>query len=173
MIAMNNAENPIPKFEKRSNLASHVQMVIKGRTYRTQMMENIEDTAVRNMEDDYTMLKLKVAASIVTKAAVSIAAGIAAKEIAKKMGAGGFSSLIGQVAGAGTGAALFSTMKPDLRCWHTLPANLQVKRVILEPGTHDMELQYVGRGGQVLLSNNYKITIEKGKKTFFTARSLN
>ncbi len=173
LLALKNAENPIPKFVKRSNLAKYVKIIIDGKTYRTQMLENIEQTAIKNLEDDYVNLKAKLAASIVTKAAVSIAAGIAAKQIAKKMGAGAFSGLIGQVAGAGTGAALFSQMKPDLRCWHTLPANLQIGRVSLDPGKHRMELQYISRRNRVLKKENYTITIEKGKKIFFNVRTLN
>ncbi len=173
LIALKNAENPIPKFEKRSNLASYVRMVIDGRIHRTFMLENIEETAVKNMEDDYTMMKVQIAAGVITKVAVSIAAGFASQQIAKKLGAGGFSGIIGQVAGAGTAAALFSSMKPDLRCWHTIPANLQMGRVFLNPGSYNMDLQYMNNSDQVLLSQKFNIKIEKGKKTFFTARSLN
>ncbi len=173
MVAISKAENPIPKFVKRSNLAQYVRVRIAGRTLRSIMLESVENTAVKTLKDDYKMLSAKVAASIVTKAAVSIAAGIAAKQVAKKMGAGAFSGLIGTIAGAGTGAALFSQMKPDLRCWHFLPANLQLVKTFLPPGEHIMALEYVGRGGRVLLRENYKINIEKGKKFFFNVRTLN
>lgn len=173
MIAIGKAENPIPKFIKRSNLAQFVRVKVAGKTLRSIMLESIENTAVKTLKDDYKMLSAKLAASIVTKAAVSIAAGIAAKQIAKKMGAGAFSGLIGTVAGAGTGAALFSQMKPDLRCWHFLPANLQLVKAFLPPGEHIMTLEYVGRGGRILLTENYKINIENGKKYFFNVRTLN
>jgi len=111
MITLKTAENPIPKFEKRSNLADYARVLVNGKTYDTIELENIEETAVKNLEDDYGRLRAKVAASIVTKAVVSIAAGLAAKKLAeqsKKLGA--FSGLIGMAAGVGTGAALFSQM---------------------------------------------------------------
>ncbi len=173
MVAISKAENPIPKFLKRSNLAQYVRVKVAGRTLRSTQLESIENTAVKTLKDDYKMLSAKLAVSIVTKAAVSIAAGIAAKQVAKRMGAGAFSGLIGTVAGAGTGAALFSTIKPDLRCWHFLPANLQLVKTFLPPGEHIMALEYVGRGGRILLRENYKIKIEKGKKYFFNVRTLN
>ena len=94
----------------------------------TEILENIEYTAIKNLEDDYGRLRGEVAASIVTKAIVSLAAGIGAQEATRKLSKGnsGLSALMGLMVGAGTGTALFATMKPDLRCWHTLPANLQL-----------------------------------------------
>ena len=173
IIALKNAENPIPRFVKRSNLAKYVEIRVAGQLKRSVMLENIEQTAIQTLKDDYGRLKGKLAASIVTKAVVSIAAGLATKAIAKKMGAGAFSGLLGTVVGAGTAAALFSAMKPDLRHWHTLPANLQLTRLSLRPGNHIMELRYIGRGGRMLLSQKFKVGIKKGEKSFFISRTLN
>jgi len=167
------AENPIPYFKKRSNRTRNVRISVDGRTYSTVRLEDIEGTAIQNLKDDYGRLKGKVAASIVVKAAASIAAGIAAKKLAersKKLG--GYSSLIGLAAGMGTGTALFSQMKPDLRCWHTLPANLQLSRVFLKPGKHRVKLDFIGYNNSVLSSKTVDVNIKKDKKSFINERAL-
>jgi uncharacterized protein len=169
------AENPIPKFMKRSNKVDHLVIRVKGRDIdRTYQLEDIENTAVKNLEDDYNRLYMKVAAGIAVKAATAVGAGIAAKKIAessKKMGA--FAGIIGTVVGAGVGAGLMSQIKPDLRCWHTLPANLQLGRIFLPPGKYDVEVRFMNEaGGQVIPGIKSSVEIKKGEKTFYNYRTL-
>ncbi len=174
MVSLKTAENPIPKFKKRSNKVDHLVISINGRDAgRTEMLENIEDTAVKNMEDSYSRMYGTFAASIATKAAASIAAGIAAKKAAEQVKQlGAFSGLIGAVAGAGTGAALASQIQPDLRCWHTLPANLQVGRLFLKPGKYDIEIKFADKQGAVERTEKQAVEIKEGKKTFLNYRTL-
>ncbi|MCL2026533.1 MAG: hypothetical protein FWG92_06995, partial [Leptospirales bacterium] len=164
------AENPIPYFEARTDAVNFLQIKAANKTFRTTMLEDISSTAIKNLQDDYTMLQAKVAASVVIKAAASIAAGMVAKEIANRAGAGSFSGLVGTIAGAGTGAALFSSMKPDLRCWHTLPAKLHIGRTFLPPGKHTVTIEYVGAG--VRDAKQQDVEIKKGEKTFLNIRTL-
>ncbi len=169
------AENPIPKFQKRSNKVDYLLINVEGRDIdRTYRLEDIETTAVKNMEDDYTRLYIKVAAGIAVKAATAVAAGIAAKELAertKKMG--GYAGLIGTVVGVGVGAGLMSQIKPDLRCWHTLPANLQLGRIFLPPGIYKIKIKFMGAAGQeVYPSVDSSVEIKKGEKAFYNYRTL-
>jgi len=172
LATMKNAENPFPKFTKRSNKIKYLRLKVNNKRFRTVLLENIEKTAVKNLEEDYSYLKGKLAGSIVTKAVASVTAGVAAEKLAKKAGAGSFSGLIGLVAGAGTGAALFSQMKPDLRCWHTLPANLQFARIFLKPGTYNIIFEFVNSYNSIVRRELKKIKIEKNKKTFYNIRTL-
>lgn len=174
MVALNKAENPLPKFQRRENRVSHLEIVVNGRTLgRTYMLENVEDTAVKNLDDQYAGMVGKVAAGIVTKAAISIAAGLAAQKAAEQSRQlGAFSGVIGAVVGAGTGAALISQIKPDLRCWHTLPANFQLGRVFLPPGQHDLTINLVGRNGGIVHSMHKIIEIEKGKRKVMSLRTV-
>ncbi|MCX7677895.1 MAG: hypothetical protein N2316_01620 [Spirochaetes bacterium] len=174
MVALNKAENPIPKFQKRENRVSHLEIVVNGNNLgRTYLLEDVEETAVKNLEDQYARIVTKVAAGIVTKVAVSIAAGIAAQKLAEQSRQlKGIAGVVGAIAGAGTGAALISQIKPDLRCWHTLPANFQLGRFFLPPGEHDVEISLVGRAGGVVTTLSRKITIEKGKRNIFDLRTV-
>ena len=174
LVALAVAENPIPKFVKRSNKGRYATISGKGvNGGSTYMLEEIENTAVKNMEDRYASMYAKVAASIAVKAVASIAAGVAAKKLAKNMGGtvGAFSGLIGAAAGAGVGAGLASQIKPDLRCWHSLPANLQVKKIFLKPGKYDLSLSAVGDSG-VVDQKTIPVEIEAGKKTLLNYRTL-
>jgi uncharacterized membrane protein YeaQ/YmgE (transglycosylase-associated protein family) len=174
MIALNKAENPIPRFKMRDNRVEYCQVLVNNRNYgRTYMLENIEDTAVKNLDDQYGRMVGKVAAGIVTKAAISIAAGIAAKKLAEQSRQlGAFSGVIGTLVGAGTGAALISQMKPDLRCWHTLPANLQLGKMYLPEGEHLVTINLVDRRGGVVDRLEKTIKVEKDKRNFFNLRTL-
>ena len=172
LATMKNAEHPFPFFKKRSNKIDTLRIKINNQNYETTLLENIENTAVKTLEEDYLRLKLKLAGSIVTKAAASVGAGVAAQKIAKKAGAGVFSNLIGLAAGAGTGAALFSQMKPDLRCWHTLPANLQMSRIFLKPGIYHITFEGLDSRKRVVKRFTEKISIIKGKINFFNVRTL-
>jgi len=172
LVTLKSAENPIPKFVRRSNRVDRVRVSVKGRSEYTTVMEDVENTAVKNLEDDYSRLYKRVAASIVIKSATAIAAGIAAKAAAKRIKKlGGFAGLIGAAVGAGTGALLFSNMKPDLRCWHTLPANLQFGRMFLPAGKHLVKFSLLGRGG-VISTVEKEVEIKKGRKTLVNLRTL-
>jgi uncharacterized protein len=175
MIALKLAENPIPVFQKRSNKIKQLIINVNGNDLsNTILLEDIENTAVRNMEDNYSRMYLKVAAGIATKAVVSVGAGVAAKEIAKSAGKKGsaVSGLIGLVVGAGTGTALLSQIKPDLRCWHSLPANLQIGRLFLNPGTYEISIKYIAQNGTVEQTKTSKVEIKKGEKSFQNFRTL-
>ncbi len=173
LATMKIAENPIPKFLRRGTQTSAVRISSAGGVQQTVILEDIENTVIRNFDDQYPELSKKVAASIVTKAIVSVAAGIAGQQITKAAGGGkALSALIGFAAGLGTGAALFSTMRPDLRCWHTLPGNLQLGRVFLRPGKYDITLEYIGMGGNVMSSTTFPVEIKKGEKIFHNIRTL-
>jgi hypothetical protein len=171
LVTLGNAENPIPKFEKRSNKVNKVRIIAGGQSISTVMLENVEKTAVQNLEDSYNKLYAKVAASIVTKVVASIVAAKAAEAIAKQVGGGGFAKLAGTLAGGGTAVALFSQMKPDLRCWHTLPANFQLGRMMLKPWTHNVSFVLIGSNGAIERIEK-TVEIKKGQKTVINMRTL-
>ncbi len=114
LVALRIAENPIPKFQKRSNRVDHVVINVNGADVgRTILLEDIETTAVKNMEDDYNRLYMKVAAGIAVKAATAVAAGIAAKKIAEQSKkVGGYAGLIGTLVGAEWAPGSFHRSSP-------------------------------------------------------------
>jgi hypothetical protein len=174
MSSLATAENPIPRFKIQSNKTKFVRVTVLGKQATTEVLDDIEYTAMKNLEDDYSRLQAKVAASIVAKTIASIASGIAAKEVTKHVAkaSGRLSTLVGIVVGAGTGAALFSTMQPDLRCWHFLPATLQLARLRLMPGKYTAKVEFIGFNGEVQNIKHCDFEIGKKSKYFMNLRTL-
>ncbi len=140
------AENPISRFVKRPNRIKSIIIEVDGKYLaRTNLLENIENTAVKNMEEQYTKMYAKVVAGIVAKAITAITA---------------------------IAAGLMSQIKPDLRCWHTLPANLQMNRIFLKPDVYDFTIKLIGKYGSVLARRMHKMQIQKGKKAILNYRTL-
>ena len=174
VAALRVAQNPIPKFQRRNNKIQYLVINVNGTDLaRTYMLEDIETTAIKNLEDDYNRLAAKVAAGIAVKAVSALAAGYATKKIAQQFKqTKKFAGLLGKIAGAATGAALLANIKPDLRCWHTLPANLQFSRLYLAPGVYNIKIKFIDRYGRVERTTDHSINIVKGEKTFFNFRTL-
>jgi hypothetical protein len=174
MTAIRVADNPIPKFKIRENKTKCLRVYVLGQQVTTEMLENIEYTAMKNMEDDYSRLQGKVAASIIIKAIASISAGIAAEEATRAISKNnrGLSSLVGLLVGAGTGTVLFATIRPDLRCWHTLPANLQLARMRLAPGKYTATVQSIGYNGAVQNTKQLNFEVKKKEKYFINMRAV-
>jgi hypothetical protein len=173
MGTIGQVENPIPAFVRRPGRIDHCLVRVGDTTFRAEMLEDVSAAAIANMEALYPLLAQKVAASIVVKAAASVAAGIAAKQISD--GAGGKSalgSLLGALAGIGTGVALFAQIKPDLRCWHTLPDRLHLSRIALPQGNHEIVIEFRDATGALIKKKSHQLTVEKGKKVFINERTL-
>jgi len=172
LVTLQTAENPIPKFVTRANRVSRIRIESEGKSINTVMLEDVEQTAIQNLEDDYGRLYKRVAISIATKAAAAVVAGAAAKAAAEQIeDLGPFASLIGAAVGAGTGAALFAQMRPDLRNWHTLPANFQLGRLMLKSGRHKVKYVYIGDSGIIDIVEK-EVEIKNGEKTLVNIRTL-
>ena len=172
LVTLQTAENPIPKFVKRSNKVDKIKVEAGGKSVSTVILENVEQTAIQNLEDDYGRLYKRVAISIATKAAAAVIAGVAAKAAAEQIkDLGPFASVIGTAVGAATGAALFAQMRPDLRSWHTLPANFQLARLVMKPGKQKVRYVLIGDGG-IIDTVEKEVEIKKGEKTLVNIRTL-
>ena len=62
--------------------------------------------------------------------------------------------------------------KPDLRCWHTLPANLQLARMRLLPGKYTAAVQYIGFNGAVQETKYLNFEIKRKDKYFVNIRTV-
>lgn len=73
----------------------------------------------------------------------------------------------GLVAGAATEAILSSLQAADLRGWHTLPAQIDIARLRLKPGKHDLAVKLYGHYGTELYRGVLKdVLVRPGKRTW-------
>jgi hypothetical protein len=79
---------------------------------------------------------------------------------AKKSG-GGAAGLITNIAG-------LLTERADTRSWLTLPAEIQMARVLAPPGDYKLRVEMVDGAGVVVGTREYDVHMEKGGKTFLS-----
>ena len=63
------------------------------------------------------------------------------------------------------------TEQADLRSWLTLPQNIQVARIPLQAGHHDLVLSLKGSTGRNLQKRPISLEMEPGQKVFIHFRS--
>jgi hypothetical protein len=181
MAMISNAENPIPEYKKRDEQkANPIDIYANGiKLTNTKVYNDYSETAIANFNENYTSLVTKNVASIATKVAAAgvaaYAASKAAEQQAKEKGGDSGGSIVGLIvgiaAGAIAGAGVSATIKPDLRCWRTLPSNFQVRRIFLEPGTYDFEFK--SNTSRAMGGKNFsKISVDSGKLVVINFRSL-
>lgn len=56
----------------------------------------------------------------------------------------------------------------DTRCWNTLPQEIQLGRLLLPAGSHDVRMDVINRAGVVVDSYHIPVTIREGSKTFLS-----
>ncbi|MBM9546402.1 hypothetical protein JWG40_05200 [Leptospira sp. 201903074] len=174
VAALSVAENPIPIYKERDQKGSlpkkyYINGVDVG---YSDIMNNYSETAMNNFNENYKTLITKNLTSLSLKV---VAAVIASEAMARAIESGGknknndlVSTLIRVAAGAAAGLAVSQTIAPDLRCWRTIPANFQVKRILLAPGEYDFKVE---SPGSVVTSAPKKLLVEADKPLFVSVRS--
>jgi len=122
--------NQLPKFFPRYNPIARANIEVNGK-YKgsTFVLEDIEATAIQNLNEKY--------------------GAIIAKNLVGVMAKDGFAYVLDQVKpifGYIARIAMFSSDQPDLRSWNLLPKDLQILRLIVDPGTYTVRAFPVGAG---------------------------
>ena len=128
-----------------------------GRSVRTELAEDISAIAVKDLEDRYHRVVAKVAARMLIKHAE-------VEKVQEK------NWLLGTVLN------IVNTVneRADLRSWETLPANLQIGRLVLPPGYYENVWLDLFRPGGVLIDSIDlgPWEVDAGRTRFLYYRSL-
>ncbi len=141
----------IPNRIKRAALSDSV-----GNLYgKTFLLTDIEAIAFRNLQDRMPVLILKQILRAAAKSAMAKSAG-------DELGEAGIllANIFNQV-----------TEQADLRSWLTLPRNLQVARMPVPAGEHNMVLALQDGAGRSLQKKPFPLKIRAGEIIFLNARS--
>jgi hypothetical protein len=150
----NPAFSELPKFYPRFNPVSSAQVEVNGEPKGTTfILENIEDTAIANLEEKYGGMVAKKVAGLVAKEGVAYGIGKQTN-----------SPLIGFLAKI----AMYASDQADLRSWNLLPRDLQLLRVPVAPGSY--QVRVIPTGAMPLPTKT--IQIEAGKKVFVNFRYI-
>jgi uncharacterized protein len=122
----------------------------------TQVVYNVQDVAIKTLDDEYAALVAKRLAGVATKAVI-------ADQVAQH----------NQLLGALVGLGLNASDQADLRQWSTLPETFQVARVLVPGGKYNVSVQGMGTvGPSADFRPPEQMEVRPGKKTFFIWRSF-
>lgn len=167
---MARAENPIPIYKVRDEKSSMEKtLTINGKIIgTTKILNDYSATTIKAFNDNYTSIVTKNVASLAAKfVTAAIASKALSDSIEKSLNRGKQKNpLISMgadlISGLAAGAAVSSTVAPDLRCWRLMPSNFQAKRIFLKPGEYTYKLA----------EKKGTFKIEAGKPTFINIRTF-
>ncbi len=144
----------LPKFYPRSNTVYQARVEVNGETKGfTSLLDDVEETAIRDLDEKYGGLIAKKVAGIVAKEAVAYG-------VEKQTN----SPILGLL----TRAVFYLSDQADVRSWNLLPRDFQVLRVGVAAGTYSVKLFPIG--SEILLEKI--IQVEAGKKVFVNFRYM-
>lgn len=178
MLAVADAENPIPRYVDRDPGASRpAEIFSQGGTSLGKSIPytNYSAITVHNFNDQYAQIVrsnvASIAGRVITALASSYALASLAKQALRKKGnketadIGG--ALVGMVSGYAIGRVVSSSLEPDLRSWSLIPATIQIQRLFFVPGTYHLEIR--SPGGKLLGTRS--VEVSKNSLEFINIRS--
>jgi hypothetical protein len=110
------------------------------------MAEPIGRIAKENLEDRKGRIVVKTLARVTAK----YLAVKAAQRAAQEAGGRDYGALAGFLTGITGNILAFASEEPDLRSWRTLPAEILISKLILEPGTYEFWAECYDASGRVI-----------------------
>jgi hypothetical protein len=152
----------VPKVIPSVNLIRSVNVSVDGQ--QRGPTETITDIG-RMATEQYEAVYPQIVAKAIVRRVVKKGIIYTAKEVSG-MQKGSLESLALDV----VGVAWEATEAADTRCWGLLPDKIQVLRVELPAGEHEIDLQPIGRHDRLMGSvTNRKVTIADGRNTYLMA----
>lgn len=154
----------VPKFARRSVPVARVELSVGSAVASSEVVEDVNDIAEKSLNDRLPAITARAVARLVVK-------NVAAKETKKKsnqLGAYGFLADI--AVDVGTAAS----ERADTRTWSLLPGVINMARLPLPAGKHDITATYYSQSGSILATRVYKdVEIKSGRKAFVSDYFLN
>lgn len=148
----------VPKFVKRSLPVARVVLSEGTSSATAEVVEDVNDIAEKSLNDRLPLITARAVARMVAK---NIAAGKAKKEG-------------GDLLGFALDIATAVSERADTRTWSLLPGNIQMARLPLPAGTHDVTATYYSANGNVIGSREFKgVVVRDRHKAFVSDYLLN
>ncbi|TNF35320.1 MAG: hypothetical protein EP315_06060 [Gammaproteobacteria bacterium] len=139
----------VPDYPNPPAYVNQVKLRVGSQSQLLETVENIDGLARASLEADMPIITTRAIARAVVK-----------KSAEKEAGDRG--GLFGQLAMMVVNTA---TEIADTRCWNTLPQEIQLGRMMLPAGIHEVHMDVIGMGGAVVDSYSIPVTIKAGRKT--------
>ena len=140
----------LPRYEKRLTAGDRARVIAAGQSVDTEVMEDINQIAIETLKARLPAITTRAIARAALKYAIS------KKTREENKMAGLLVNVVGVL-----------TERADTRSWLTLPGEIQMARVALPPGVHDVRVELIGTTGQVIGIQEFRdMPIQSGKKTY-------
>jgi hypothetical protein len=152
----------LPYYESRPNKVLSARVSVSGKQASTQMMENIDAIARASLDSRMTAITARSVARAISKGAIQESVDRAGSNRNNDATA----ALIGSFA---VRVAAIATEHADTRSWLTLPANVQMARLPLPPGSYTVTVDLLGANNQIIATQEYPdLVISNKRKTYLT-----
>ena len=132
------------------------------------LAEPIGEIAKENLDNR----KGRIVAKTLARVTAKYLAVKAAQRAARDAGGRDYGPLAGFLAGFTGNILAFASEQPDLRCWRTLPAEILIGKLTLEPGAYQFWAECVDASGRVIRKVELgQRSLERGEKTFLQFRT--
>lgn len=155
-----------PKFVAKKNQIMGCRINVAGTAAMGELGEPITAIAIQNLADRMAAIKAKAIARAVAKYIAAKAAQVAGEQ------AGGTAGALLQLGGAIFQVASYAAEEADKRSWITLPSAVNIARVFVEPGSHQMEVDLLAPGGRVVDKVAMPVNVKEGEITFVSYRTF-
>ena len=136
---------------------------------RTQVAHNLTSAAEKRLEERLPGISVKAAARAAVKYAMAEGVGRGAQAAAGKDA----SPLIGILAGGIAHALAIGTEEADKRSWRTLPDEIHIARLWVQPGEYELRYRPISKlGGAAGRDVARKLTMKAGETTVMTQRVM-
>lgn len=151
-----------PRYAERSYLIDGSRVRVDGRRrQRLEVGSPLGAIAVKNLQDRKTRIMAKAIARATTK----YMATRAAQNVSDDEGVKLLAFLAGNVYAA-------ASERADLRSWQTLPDKILIGRVLVEPGAHQVAVEFTSGAGTVSTVNLGTMEVGAGRTRFVILHSV-
>ncbi len=155
----------LPYYESRRNRITSARISVSGLQADTQLMEDIDAIARASLKSRMPAITARAVARAISKGVI--------QESVDKSGQQGDDAAAKLIGSLLVRVVAIATERADTRSWLTLPANIQLARLSLPPGSYDVTVELLGGNGQVIATKLYpQIPIRKERKTYLTQHSM-
>jgi len=144
----------LPDMYKRPSKVAKIVVLVDGFAVgQLALIEKMDSIALETFELHRTPLYFKTVIRAVTKGIVTAKLKEKANSEAAKQG--GLLSVLSFAGGVAADLAVDASEQADLRCDRYFPGQARVGEFLIEPGQHDVEVDYYAAGGGLLYRENF------------------